>query len=927
MSGVAECIAKVGNWSKVQSVHMFDKPNAFMSEMVNSQIEEASPKLTALLKKIQECDAEDMRKEGHLFKHMIFSGNPATYGAKIVVSALIASGFTPAFTATAKGKLHNINDLSGSDDHKNFTMLLSKPVYGNPLTVNFKKHALEQFNKRPDNIYGQQIRFIVLDGGFREGIDLFDIKYIHLLEPTPITADERQAIGRGTRFCGQKGLKFHPKRGWPLHVFKYEVDIPSHLQSTFQGAKTFLELQLKYSDIDLRKVTLAAELDNISVEAAVDTMLTKPIHEFNIRGGSEAPGLALYDRVPNKIMNHKAMRLFINKYYLPFMYPKVKLENGCGGPNKSVSVTGGAQIAATFNPTQDFIRTFFQPASAYKGMLLYHSVGTGKTCTGIAVASSSFEKQGYTILWVTRHTLKADIAKNLYGNVVCSVPMQELLAQGKKISKADLSSSWIQPISYKQFSNMLLKKNKTYQEMVTRNGTEDPLHKTLIIIDEAHKLYAPNTPAAEKPNTAILEKMIRNSYEKSEGDSVRLILMTGTPYTESPMEMIKLLNLLKDYDIPNTFEEFSKEYLDETGHFTAEGRTKFLDDTAGYISYINRSSDARNFAYPILHNVNVTMTLPKEQTDVKKNKFKANINALKQKLKQGKANAKECVAKAKEELVDAKHIFAKKKAEALEQKKDNVEACEELPRAERADCKKEAKNMYDAEVSNLTQILQDAQSRIESRKEDCIKNVSIENIEAEIKNETEKYEAVLARKKKINEEINDLLLKINKLKAEVLKLKKTKKGRDNNAEIAEKTGEIKLLSQKVQRLRMMLQLISIEVGTKLPPDMSQHTAINSRCFNERDQGSRSHSAQNDPPGRANRDPNASPSINEFMRLFQKGYNENKDAGAKKEYRKLTLMYHPDKHQNEKERYERIFKKLGSAWERFKTMRNIVGGDN
>ena len=59
-----------------------------------------------------------------------------------------------------------------------------------------------------------------------------------------------------------------------------------------------------------------------------------------------------------------------------------------------------------FNCTQNFIMDYFKPESPYKGILAWHSVGTGKTCTGIATASSSFEKEGYTILWVTRTTLK-----------------------------------------------------------------------------------------------------------------------------------------------------------------------------------------------------------------------------------------------------------------------------------------------------------------------------------------------------------------------------------------------------------------------------------------------------------------------------------------------------------------------------------------
>ena len=79
------------------------------------------------------------------------------------------------------------------------------------------------------------------------------------------------------------------------------------------------------------------------------------------------------------------------------------------------------------------------------------------------------------------------------------------------------------------------------EEIVKRNGKEDPLKKTLIIIDEAHKLLSDDLKPQERPNFSILKKFIHNSYEKSKKDSVRVLLMTATPYTTNPSTLIKLL--------------------------------------------------------------------------------------------------------------------------------------------------------------------------------------------------------------------------------------------------------------------------------------------------------------------------------------------------------------------------------------------------
>jgi hypothetical protein len=148
---------------------------------------------------------------------------------------------------------------------------------------------------------------------------------------------------------------------------------------------------------------------------------------------------------------------------------------------------------------------------------------------------------------------------------VCNLTLREKITNGalklpNKISgpMKYMSKNWVEPISYKQFSNMLLKKNKIYEDMVCRNCATDPLKRTLVIIDEAHKLYAPNVVGNEKPRMDILEEMIQNSYEISGDNSVRLLLMTATPYTQDGMEMINLMNLLRPKAAQLPFQSFQK---------------------------------------------------------------------------------------------------------------------------------------------------------------------------------------------------------------------------------------------------------------------------------------------------------------------------------------------------------------------------------
>jgi hypothetical protein len=96
------------------------------------------------------------------------------------------------------------------------------------------------------------------------------------------------------------------------------------------------------------------------------------------------------------------------------------------------SIEGGASTVLQFNPSQGFIQNYFTPFAPVKGMLLYHSTGSGKTCSAIAAATSNFEPFGYTILWVTRTTLKNDIWKNMFDQV-CHKNIQERIMNGEVI--------------------------------------------------------------------------------------------------------------------------------------------------------------------------------------------------------------------------------------------------------------------------------------------------------------------------------------------------------------------------------------------------------------------------------------------------------------------------------------------------------------
>jgi hypothetical protein len=687
MNKKAECIRTVANWSTTDKAVAYDH-TTFNGQKMLEMMPQASPKMVALFDKIKELDDEDMKSHGHKFKHMIFTDiKSSAYGGKLLAAAFKAKGFHPAFDGNFS------LDLTAPNT---FALLCSTTLYKKPLGVRFRKRILDIFNSRPDNVHGELIRFIILDQGFKEGIDLFDVKYVHLFEPLISVADEKQAIGRGTRLCGQKGLEFNPQLGWPLNVYRYEVGIPDDIQGKYKSTRMF-EMFLHESGIDVRKLVFANTLEQICVMGAVDHDLTKNVHEFSIHEHDDVSSRGLRSLLglitggvrknkrkrrhqdPTKRVNAPRgkktfwqMREYIAERFSKYTWPKPTLENKCIDH-------GGTNIVA-FNETQNFVRMYFQPHSSYKGLLLWHSVGTGKTCSAVATTSTSWERHGYNILWVTRHTLKPDIWKNMYKDV-CSLVVRDKIRKGElpedaiKAPMKYASKQWLQPISYKQFSNMLAGKNELYYEMVKRNGSEDILRKTFIIIDEAHKLFAADVTPSERPNVDLIYNTILNSYDKSEKDSARVLLMTATPYTSDPMHMIKLLNLMRPRreHIPEEFAVFASKYLDETGKFSKDGTLEFLNDITGYISYLNREKDARQFSYPVYENIIVPMT---RSTKLRQ---EAEVKTL----------ARE-VDTIDKHILEGKDAIKKAKARVKEDTKKLVEECQQLatPR-ERKACKDE----------------------------------------------------------------------------------------------------------------------------------------------------------------------------------------------------------------------------------------------
>lgn len=264
-----KCAQQVMNYSSIGLKDRFDKPKFDGNEMIN-KLKVSSPKLVELLKNIKRLDMQDYKKCGKLYKHFIYSGVGGGYGSKIIASAMIASGYTLINKKNGNGK-----------NESNFALLSSTAVYDKPSTPKTTKEILKIFNERPDNIYGEKVRFIILDSGFKEGIDLYDVKYCHLFEDNLYESDFTQSVGRALRFKGQCGLLYN--NGWTLQVFKYiSVVIQDGM---FQNKRINIIENLKNHDKQIKMNTnLTKEIDRVIKRNAVDYYLNKNINDYKQEG-------------------------------------------------------------------------------------------------------------------------------------------------------------------------------------------------------------------------------------------------------------------------------------------------------------------------------------------------------------------------------------------------------------------------------------------------------------------------------------------------------------------------------------------------------------------------------------------------------------------------------------------------------------------
>ena len=250
---------------KTPMLMKFDNKN-FEPQYIKDNVNKYSPFIMNFIKNIQKIDDRDMKKHGKLFKHVIYVDKKSYNGLKLVLSLLIGLGFNLCIGPKKSKRGKTLDILSPPKSKYNMLCLSSSKIFDTALSKSKKVEIFETFNKRPDNIHGEQYRFMLFDGGFKEGVDLFDVKYFHILQGPDFENQMIQVIGRATRFCGQVGLDFKKNIGWELKIYIYDMISnfdKNNKDKTQRANDFFLEKTYKMMTED-KQIMKKIELDLVS---------------------------------------------------------------------------------------------------------------------------------------------------------------------------------------------------------------------------------------------------------------------------------------------------------------------------------------------------------------------------------------------------------------------------------------------------------------------------------------------------------------------------------------------------------------------------------------------------------------------------------------------------------------------------------------
>jgi superfamily II DNA or RNA helicase len=201
-------------------------------------------------------------------------------------------------------------------------------------------------------------------------------------------------------------------------------------------------------------------------------------------------------------------------------------------------------------PQQLFLRDYFKSNLANRGLLIYHQIGAGKTCTVISMTEEFIDKMKIMIV------LPASLIGNFRDELRSLCGGDNYISSEEREQLKNLKSTDSLYKSIIKKSNDSIDKVYTiysYHIFIDRcKLNKIKLKNTLLIVDEVQNMIS-----EDGSFYLNLKKVIDKSDEKT-----RIVLLSATPMFNKPEEIALTLNLLKLKKELPTGNEFNSTFIE-----------------------------------------------------------------------------------------------------------------------------------------------------------------------------------------------------------------------------------------------------------------------------------------------------------------------------------------------------------------------------
>jgi hypothetical protein len=282
------------------------------------------------------------------------------------------------------------------------------------------------------------------------------------------------------------------------------------------------------------------------------------------------------------LYNREIFISFINSLFEPYKQQLLKEEQDMLSGKASISCATNDSSNFSLLIHQKIVRDYINIYTPYRGLLLYHGLGSGKTCSSIAIAEGI--KNDKKVLILTPASLRDNYVEELkkcgdfmykknqfweFIDTKANPQYLEYLSSLLKLSQEYIASNggaWFINVKkepnydsldfedQKKINSQLDKMiNHKYQFIsynglrsshlngMTYGGTINPFSNKVIIIDEAHNFIS---RIVNKLNRKTSLSMKLYNY-LMDAENCKIILLTGTPIINYPNEIAILFNILR----------------------------------------------------------------------------------------------------------------------------------------------------------------------------------------------------------------------------------------------------------------------------------------------------------------------------------------------------------------------------------------------